>query len=384
MRRTKIITMLIAVCFILQPFPAKLYAQKSIKDFKKELAQNIMELDPIEGLYDVSVKVEAYAPRIGWDSQKQNFTAVVRAHPDEKGTFFLIALKGDVEGLVGIIQKLGGNGYYTMKRGDANGNIHTEQIQFRDMFYFGIVAQENLGNARSRTEMNFVKSYPTAAMYSEAVRKYEEEHSKPDQWTGSAFALQEGYIVTNYHVIDGARTISVQGAKTVFGESITAQVVATDKENDIAILKLKNYVPSTELPYAIKTFMSDVGEDIWVLGYPLTSTMGDEIKLTTGVISARSGYEGNVSMYQISAPAQPGNSGGPVFDKEGNLIGIICSQHAGAENATYAIKASCLRNLVESSVNHDILPHNNTISDVELTEKVKRVKPFIYYIICTR
>ena len=384
MKQTKLITMLIAVSFTLQLFPSKLYAQKSIKDFKKELAQDIMELDPIEGLYDVSVKVEAYAPRIGWDSQTQNFTAVVRAHSEEKGTFLLIALKGDADGLIGIINKSGGNGYYTMKRGDANGNVHTAQIQFRDMFYFGVTEQESRGNARSRTEMIFIKSYPTAAMYSEAVRKYEEEHSKPDRWTGSGFALLEGYVVTNYHVIEGAKTIAIQGTKDIFSESVEAQVFATDKENDIAILKIKGYVPDVSLPYSVKTFTSDVGEDVWVLGYPLTSSMGDEIKLTTGVISAKSGYEGNVSMYQISAPAQPGNSGGPVFDKNGNLIGIVCSQHTGAENATYAIKASCLRNLIESSVNHDILPHNNIIEKLELTEKVKKVKPFIYYIICTK
>lgn len=111
--------------------------------------------------------------------------------------------------------------------------------------------------------------------------------------------------------------------------------------------------------------------------------MGDEIKLTTGVVSAKSGFEGDVSLYQISAPIQPGNSGGPVFDGKGNLIGIICAHHRGAENVSYAIKASYLRNLIESSVNHDILPKTNKISTLNLAGKVKAVKNYVYYITCS-
>lgn len=66
--------------------------------------------------------------------------------------------------------------------------------------------------------------------------------------------------------------------------------------------------------------------------------MGDEIKLTTGVISSKTGFQGDVSLYQISAPIQPGNSGGPLFDNKGNLIGIVNAKHKGAENVGYAIK----------------------------------------------
>lgn len=384
MKHNRFIVMaIIAILFMIQ-IPNLLFAQKSINDLKKELEQNLYDLDLIEGLYEVRVKVEAYAPRIGWDSRNQSFTAIIRAYPNEAGKFFVFALKGDVDGLVGIIQKVNDNGYYSMERYDANGIPHTSQIVLTDLFCFAIIEENSRGNAKSRMEMNFVKSYPTAAMYSEAIRKNEEEHNKPEQWTGTGFAVQEGYVVTNYHVIDGAGEITIQGVTDIFNESVEAQVVAMDKDNDLAILKIKGDAPEWSLPYAIKTFTSDVGEDVWVLGYPLTSTMGDEIKLTTGVISSRSGYEGSVTMYQISAPAQPGNSGGPVFDRDGNLIGIVCSKHTEAENVTYAIKASCLRNLVESSINLDILPHTNSLIGKELTQKVKEVKRFVYYINCTR
>lgn len=376
------ITIIALLLVLLMPNP--LYAQNSVSDYKNELSQNILELDAIEGLYDVSFKIDAYAPIAGLDTRTYNYTAVIRAHPDEEDKFFVYALEGESKRFEGTIQKRGGNGHYKISRKLVNGDSYTSQMQLKDMFYFEVIEQHVEGVAQVKVEWKFVKFFPTEVMYSEALRKHEEEHNKPDKWSGSGFAIQEGYVVTNYHVVDGASKITVQGTQDVFSESVDAQVVATDKDNDLAILKIKGDVSEKPLPYSIKTFISDVGEDVWVLGYPLTSTMGDEIKLTTGIISSRSGYEGSVSMYQISAPAQPGNSGGPVFDKDGNLIGIICSKHTGAENATYAIKASCLRNLVESSINHDILPHTNLLSGKELTEKVKEVKGFVYYINCTK
>ena len=153
----------------------------------------------------------------------------------------------------------------------------------------------------------------------------------------------------------------------------------------MSILKIddENFKGFGPIPYNIKTSMADVGEEIFVLGYPMTATMGDEIKLTTGVVSSRTGFQGDVSLYQISAPIQPGNSGGPLFDSQGNLIGIISAKHKGAENVGYAIKASYLKNLMESSLIEDILPINNTISSLPLTGKVQKVKDYVYFIKCS-
>lgn len=111
--------------------------------------------------------------------------------------------------------------------------------------------------------------------------------------------------------------------------------------------------------------------------------MGDEIKLTTGVISSKTGFQGDVSLYQISAPIQPGNSGGPLFDNKGYLVGIVNAKHVGAENVGYAIKSSNLLNLIESSVSSSILPTSNTIYNLPLTSKVKAVKNFVFMIKCS-
>ena len=89
--------------------------------------------------------------------------------------------------------------------------------------------------------------------------------------------------------------------------------------------------------------------------------MGKDIKLTTGIISSKTGFDGNIAQYQISAPVQPGNSGGPLFDKNGNIIGIVQAKHTQAENAGYAIKASYIRNLVELLPTAVSFPQNNLL-----------------------
>ena len=108
--------------------------------------------------------------------------------------------------------------------------------------------------------------------------------------------------------------------------------------------------------------------------------MGDEIKLTNGIISSKSGFQGDVTAYQISAPVQPGNSGGPLFDEKGNLIGVINAKHLGAENASYAIKSSYLINLINLMPSVPVLQTVSTINSSTLSEQVKYLKKIIYII----
>ena len=203
------------------------------------------------------------------------------------------------------------------------------------------------------------------------------------EWSGTGFALTNGYIVTNHHVVDGANSIIVMG---VNGNSTQykAKVVGVDKNNDLALIKIEDYRFSgfSKVPYAVRNRQCEVGEDIFVLGYPLTTYMGDEIKLTNGIISSRSGYQGDVSSYQISAPVQPGNSGGPMFDKNGNIVGIVNAGIPGAENVGYAIKTSYLFNLVDAVSTRSIIPQNNTVSGSTLADKVRQVKNHVFFIKC--
>ncbi len=233
----------------------------------------------------------------------------------------------------------------------------------------------------SGEEDYYLKMYPTVSQNGSISPASPTERL----WSGTGFALNEGYIATNYHVVDGAKSIKVLGINGTYNNEYNATVIATDKNNDLAIIRINDsrFNGFGTIPYRVKTNTSDVGEDIFVLGYPLTTTMGDEIKLTTGVISSKTGFQGDVSLYQISAPIQPGNSGGPLFDGNGNLIGIVNAKHQGAENVGYAIKASYLRNLMESATSQNILPSNNTISGQALTGKVKILKNYVFMIKCS-
>lgn len=224
----------------------------------------------------------------------------------------------------------------------------------------------------------YMRMFPTATDISQSS-------SLEQDWGGSAFALKNGYLVTNYHVVEDAKSIKIAGIKGNFSIIYTAEVVASDKTNDLAILKITDnrFNGFGQIPYGINTTTSQVGEDVFVLGYPLTSTMGDEIKLTTGVISSKTGYQGDITLYQISAPIQPGNSGGPLFDASGNVIGIVSAKHTGAENVGYALKASYLGNLVESMISSDILPHTNTISALSRPNKIKKIDDFVFMVKCS-
>lgn len=227
-------------------------------------------------------------------------------------------------------------------------------------------------------ETNYIKMYPTTTGGNGIA-------DSGSSWSGTGFALNNGYIATNYHVIENANSITVQGVAGYFSEKYSASVIATDKVNDLALIQIKDgkFHGFGQIPYRVKTSTSDVGENVFVLGYPLITTMGNEIKLTTGVISSKTGFMGDVALYQISAPIQPGNSGGPLFDNQGNLIGIVNAKHKGAENVSYAIKASYLNNLVESVTNTTILPSNNMVSSMDLTNKVKNIEKFVFMIVCS-
>lgn len=227
-------------------------------------------------------------------------------------------------------------------------------------------------------EDGYIKMYPTASSGRASA-------GKSSEWSGTGFALENGYVVTNFHVVDGAKKIEVHGVNGNASSDYAAEVVATDKNNDLAIIRITDYrfKGFGIIPYAIKIQMVDVGEDVWILGYPLTQYLGNEIKLTNGVVSSRSGFQGDVATYQITAPVQPGNSGGPLFDSNGNIVGVVNACVPGAENVGYAIKTSYLKNLADSYSLASSLPADNSISSLSLKDQVKGVNNYVFMLICS-
>jgi len=179
--------------------------------------------------------------------------------------------------------------------------------------------------------------------------------SNSSNWKGNGtgfFIDAKGYITTNYHVIENASEIEIDLIQNGQKKSFKAKVISSDKQNDLAIIKIDDpsFKPYTKLPYSFKTQISDIGSNVFALGYPMAlSVMGDEVKFTDGKISSKTGFQGDITTYQISVPVQPGNSGGPLFDYDGNIIGIVSAKIMAADNVSYAIKSSCK------------LPHNSAI-----------------------
>jgi S1-C subfamily serine protease len=141
--------------------------------------------------------------------------------------------------------------------------------------------------------------------------------------SGSGFVIQpNGYILTNYHVIKNSTRIMV----TVPGRpAVSARVVTTDQEKDLAILQitLRNL---TALPIASSETVQ-VLDSITVLGYPLPSELGTALSASDGKVNAlREGHNGGTRLFQIDANVNPGNSGGPLLNNHGEVVGIIVAK----------------------------------------------------------
>jgi len=205
-------------------------------------------------------------------------------------------------------------------------------------------------------------------------------NSGPKQ--GTCFLInKQGYLLTNYHVISDAKKIQIKGIGNDFSTDYGAEVVAIDADLDLALLKLKNQNIQFEIPpYKISLETNPQGTKSFVLGYPMTTAMGEEIKLTEGVVSAKSGYKGTISQYQFSAAIQPGNSGSPLFNDNGDVIGITDAKLRGAEGAGYAIKSAYILTFLKLVGNVTLDNNTTSISNLPLVEKVVKLKNYIFIV----
>ena len=167
------------------------------------------------------------------------------------------------------------------------------------------------------------------------------------------FVSSNGHIVSNFHVIDGCSNV-----KLVYNDrEIDTETLAVDKINDLAILKV-NIKPKKI--YAVSTEDAKLLEDVIVAGYPLGKNISEAIKASSGTITALAGVGDNYSEFQTDAALNSGNSGGPILDQKGNVIGVAVSkiQAEGVEGFNFGIKSSVLR-IFANANNIKLLPQNN-------------------------
>ena len=197
---------------------------------------------------------------------------------------------------------------------------------------------------------------------------------------GTGFALNnKGYFVTSLHMVKGADSVFVLDNEQ---NTYAAKVIVTDARLDIAILKIEKDSGArfTELPYNFKNTASDLGEKVFTLGFP-----GNEIVYSEGALSSVNGG-GDTTMYQISVPVNPGNSGGPLFDESGNVIGIVKSKNRAAEATGFAVKSGYLLHLIKNNEDEELKKELNTngnhgsIKNLKRSEQIKKITPCVYNI----
>lgn len=216
-----------------------------------------------------------------------------------------------------------------------------------------------------------------------------DEPSDPDSWTGNGsgfFLNPDGYIATNYHVVNGATALQANFTRNGKTESYPASVVVTDPQNDLAIIKIddKAFSGGGTLPYGLLTRAKDTGSEVFAMGFPIADIMGSEVKFTDGKISSKSGIGGDVTVYQITVPIQHGNSGGPLFDMSGNVVGITSSMlnrdYFKSENVNYAIKASYLKSLMDACPERIVL-EERTEDPATAASLIDRIKQYEGYVV---
>ena len=238
--------------------------------------------------------------------------------------------------------------------------------------YSNRILEITTNNATSQ----FIKTYPSSS--SSAMSDGQGSDAEVLSAMGSGILISGKIIATNYHVIENAESIKISLFHNGAEETYDGRVLVTDKTNDLALLSIKDsgFKGLPPAPFSLSENTVDVGTSVFTMGYPMATVLGSEVKVTDGIISAKSGYEGDITTYQISAPIQPGNSGGALFDKKGNLIGITNAGVTGADNVGYAIKTSYLLNLIESSPIDIDIPKGGSAND-DLPTLIKQFKPYV-------
>jgi S1-C subfamily serine protease len=163
---------------------------------------------------------------------------------------------------------------------------------------------------------------------------------------GTGFVVREdGLILTAHHLVSDAASITLHFTD---GRSLEAKIVKASQNIDLAVLKVNENTPNyLELA---KVGSAQAGDQVFTLGYPAVSILGTEPKFTDGAISAKSGLGGEAIFLQVSVPVQPGNSGGPLVNEKGEVVGIITS---GAAIRPFFEETGTLPQNVNWAVNAD-------------------------------
>ncbi len=199
---------------------------------------------------------------------------------------------------------------------------------------------------------------------------------------GSGFVVATaGYLVTNQHVVEGCGEVAVKYGDA---DELKAEIQAQDPGTDLALLKLPRSFPvAAGLHDRVRQ-----GDTVLAFGFPLYPNLSNEGSLTTGTVTALSGLQNDPAMLQVSAPVQPGNSGGPLADLSGNVVGVVAAKLNAVrvaaatgdipQNVNFAIKATILRDfLLRNGIAPEAAAAGADLKPADVGDRLRRVTALV-------
>lgn len=222
-----------------------------------------------------------------------------------------------------------------------------------------------ISQKQAQKELNTIKTIPKGP-------------AAPGKFGGTGFLIDgKGYLVTSAHVVSKADSVYIVNNK---GEYFKTKTIHVNDNTDIAILKIidSRFVAVDRLPYGIRRGKADLGEQIFTLGYPRT-----EIVYNEGYLSAKTGFDGDTIAYQIAISANPGNSGGPIFNHAGEVIGVLSGKQISAEGVVFSSQSKNIFAALDSL--HDDsspltlkIPTHSSVKGIERVQQIKKIEDCIY------
>lgn len=240
-----------------------------------------------------------------------------------------------------------------------------------------LLRKQDTNYTELKREVNQIKNSQDALLIGISNNKKKTHYVAPANYTGTGFAINtKGYFITSLHLVKGSDSIFVENSEV---ERLATRIVFTDSKLDIAILKVDSICDYKikEMPYSFKLSKSDLGEKIFTLGYP-----SQDIVYGEGSISSSS-RSGDTNMYQISIPVNPGNSGGPLLDENGMIIGVVSGKNQNAEGTGFASKSIYITELINSIEDENlrkdlIFTKKNQLKGLKRSDQIKRISPFVF------
>jgi len=233
--------------------------------------------------------------------------------------------------------------------------------------------------------LTFIRSWPTNfyvhnKKFSPGSKKENKPKLKLDDneiiaaASGTGFIVSSaGHIITNHHVIEDCKKVKV----SFKGKDIDAKILAADTMNDLAIIK--SDLKPTRI-YPVATEDAQLLENVIIAGYPLGKKVSAAIKTSKGSITALAGFGDNYSEFQTDAALNKGNSGGPIMNQKGNVIGVAVANYgkkAGIESFNFGIKSSTLKTFASANGLRFMPPNRRELSNKDLGQLITEATVYL-------